>query len=92
MEHLDTFLTVLFVMVDDLCKQLPRFESRFSDASRPQPVTRLPGQNLRLLQYPQRMIPYEKGGKSPRSSDYPAPLMVADGSRFLNRALGASRK
>jgi alpha-L-rhamnosidase len=41
-----------------------------------------------LLQYPQRMIPYEKGGKSPRSSDRPAPLIVADGSSFLNRALG----
>jgi hypothetical protein len=80
MEHLDTFLTVLYVMVDDLCKQqslsMPRhpglapklglselltlalfgqwarflkltgllslcaasFESRLSDASRPQPM------------------------------------------------------
>jgi hypothetical protein len=79
MEHLDTFLTVLYVMVDDLCKQhslsMPRhpgpasklglnelltlrcldngrdfqrtgllplcvasFESRLSDASRPQPI------------------------------------------------------
>jgi hypothetical protein len=80
MEHPDTFLTVLYVMVDDLCKQhslsMPRhpgpapklglselltlalcgtmgaisqrtgllslcaasFESRLSDASRPQPV------------------------------------------------------
>ncbi len=46
--------------------------------------------SLGLLQYPQRMIPYEKGGKSPRGSDRPPStfLIVADGSRFLNRALG----
>jgi len=43
---------------------------------------------LSLLQYPQRVIPYEKGGKSPRGSDRPVPLSGADGSRFLNRALG----
>jgi LuxR family transcriptional regulator, maltose regulon positive regulatory protein len=44
--------------------------------------------SLTLLQYPQRMITYEKEEKPARLRSPSTSLILANGSRFLNRALG----